>query len=126
MLSAALFTSCSLMINENQQGHGNRVDHEVPEITEVMHEQSKAVPDFDGSEQTETDPQRLDELRNLLIENGWQPGRKYTDPGCDGATSTHLEITFADGTDSDLDVIDCSGSPAFIDDLTGLIGSWRD
>ena len=96
-------------------------------LVEVTHSQSKAVPDFDSSEQRETDADRLAELQGLIEEYDWSSSVVPQDlDGCTGGTSTDLKLTWSDGTTDEWGTYRCGGdNPEFVVALTELIASWR-
>lgn len=96
-----------------------------PTLVEVTHSQSKAVPNFDSSEQVETDPERLAELQALIAEYEWDGSQKQDSPGCTGGTGTELQLEWSDGTTDQWSTYRCDEVPEFVVKLTDLVGSWR-
>lgn len=101
----------------------------VGEISSVTYSQDEAVPDFDSSPHTVTDPGRLAALRQTLQDDGWKqrPATEDSGPsGCSGGTSTTLQISFASGAKSTISVYRCgSSNDRLTTDLTSLVDSWR-
>lgn len=93
-------------------------------LTSVTHTQSKPVPDFDSSKQVETNADRLDELRTLTKDPGWD-AVGGSDDGCTGGTTTHLELEWTDGTTEAWDAYACDGESELVTEVTELIASWR-
>ena len=94
-------------------------------LTQVTHTQTKAVPNFDSSEQVETDPERLAELQALIAEYEWDGSQKQDSPGCTGGTGTELQLEWSDGTTDQWSTYRCDEVPEFVVKLTDLVGSWR-
>jgi hypothetical protein len=97
------------------------------ELTQVTYKQTKAVPGWDDSTHTTTDPARLTAMHDVLVKDGWKPGDKPADGnGCAGGTATHLGLTFAGGAQSQLTVYQCGrDADALTTDITNLVTSWR-
>ncbi len=94
----------------------------------VSYRQSQAVPGFDDSTHTTTDPGRLAELRRVLHDDGWLPGDtgRGANDGCTGGITTHLRMTLGDGTTSELVTYRCGNdADALTADVTRLVSSWR-
>lgn len=92
-------------------------------LTQATHTQYQALPDFDDSEQVETDPGRLAELQTLLEK--YDPAAASGEP-CPGGISTRLELEWSDGTRELLQTETCGAeTPQFVTELTDLIASWR-
>lgn len=96
-------------------------------LTQVTYKQTKAVPGWDDSAHTTTDPARLNALHDVLAKDGWHPGDKPADSsGCAGGTGTRLDLTFTGGQKSQLSVYQCGrDSDALTKDITDLVSSWR-
>ncbi|MBV0894012.1 hypothetical protein [Microbacterium sp. NC79] len=94
-------------------------------ITEMTHSQSKAVPNFDSSEQVEKDPARLAEFQALLEGHAGESTDDRSD-GCTGGTTTDLSWVWSDRTTDTLSTYRCGqDAPDFVVELTELIASWR-
>jgi hypothetical protein len=97
-------------------------------ITSVTYRQSQAVPGFDDSPKTTTDPQQLDALTEVLRDDGWHPGASVIEarPGCAGGVTTRLQLTLGDGTKTMLQTYSCgSDNSRLTTDVTNLVSGWR-
>jgi hypothetical protein len=97
-------------------------------LTSVSYRQIEAVPNFDESMHTTTDPARLTALTKVLKDNGWTPGATVGtgDGGCAGGIETQLVLALGDGSTSKLTTYRCGdGNGALTRDVTSLVSSWR-
>lgn len=102
--------------------------HPVPTLSSVQYSQSKAVPGWDDSAHTTTDPSRLTQLRSTLMRNGWSPssGNPARQNGCAGGLTTRLALSFTDGTHSTLTVYECgANNDSLTKAVSSLISAWR-
>ena len=127
-VAAAIALAAAIVISLSQTSSPS-TDQPIASIT---FEQSKAVPDFDGSTYTVTDADRLDEFAQLLEKHGITITELagLAGNGCDGGTSTSVSIEYADGeAASALLAEPCDdGEPhaEFLDEATALLTSWKD
>lgn len=100
---------------------------EVREITSVSYSQSQALPDFDGSTHTTTDPADIADLTSVLKEydvTGSYSSARNTD-GCTGALSTTVTYTTVDDSEVTLDVEGNCKETTFDNALGDLVSTWR-
>ncbi len=100
---------------------------EVPTITSVSYSQSQALPNFDSSSHTTTDPADIADLTRVLQEfdvTGSYSSDRNTD-GCTGALSTMVVYTTADNSEVMLDVEGNCKATKFDAALGELVRSWR-
>jgi hypothetical protein len=97
-------------------------------LTSVAYSQSQAVPNFDDSTHTTTDPQRLAALTKVLRDDGWQPVRTIvvSKPGCAGGITTRLKLTLTGGGTTTLQTYRCGNDNDRLSaDVTELVSGWR-
>lgn len=105
-------------------------------IASITFDQSKAVPNFDGSSYTVTDEQKLAEFSALIEEHNAVPELVTLSTivpaagGCAGGTTTRATITFASGRTAELRLEQQCGENElygeFRDEATSLLTSWKD
>ena len=105
-------------------------------IASITFDQYASIPNYDGSEYTVTDEDKLAEFADLLAEHNAVPelvslaGIPNGLSGCTGGTSSEASITFASGRVADLRVVEpCGDGPSlygsFMEEANDLLGSWK-
>ena len=105
-------------------------------IASITFDQSAPIPNFDGSEYTVTDDDRLAEFADLINKHNALPELVTLSTivpagaGCVGGTTTHATITFESGREADLRLEQQCGENEpygeFRDEATSLLNSWKD
>lgn len=99
---------------------------QVPDITSVWWQQAQALPDFDHTAHTTTDPGDIAALRQLLADHGVVDAFRFTHPDCEGGLTTWVRYTTAAGDEVELQTNSCEGADAFERDLNALVSGWRE
>jgi hypothetical protein len=98
----------------------------VATLSKVSYSQTKAVPGWDDSTRTTTDPAQLKALHDVLQNDHWAPGPAEPQTGCAGGLGTNLAMTFQDGSKATLHVYECGAQrEALTKDITALVSQWR-
>jgi len=106
-------------------------------VTEITFDQYASIPNYDGSEYTVTDEEKLAQFADLLARHNAVPelvnlaGIPNGMSGCAGGTSSEASITFASGRVADLRVVEsCGDAPSlygtFMEEANDLLTSWKD
>ena len=99
----------------------------VSNIASITFDQSKAVPDFDGSEYVIDDADDLAAFEELLDEHNVVPGVYFPsqEADCTGGTGTNIAVTYADGEEGALSLYDCGDVDAFTEEATEFFSEYR-
>lgn len=98
----------------------------VQQLSKVSYNQTKAVPGWDDTTTTTTDPAQLGALHEVLVKDKWAPGSSAANNGCAGGLATNLAMTFTDGSSAKLRVYQCGrDNDDLTDDVSTLVSGWR-